>query len=68
MGKGDDLVVLGDILPVINEDGLQTIWDLELDRWSSVKSVLLNVMLANKSVPKKLVVKTVISKSACHDD
>lgn len=46
VGEGDQLVVLGDVLPVINKDSLQAIWDLELDRWSSVESVLLNEMLA----------------------
>lgn len=41
MRQRQDLLVLGDVLPVINEHGLEVIRHIKLDRRSGVECILL---------------------------
>ena len=39
--KWDKLLVLGNVLPVVDENRLDVVWYWKVDRWSSVESLLL---------------------------
>lgn len=39
--QGQDLLVLGDVLPVVDEDGLQVVRQVKLDRRPGVECILL---------------------------
>lgn len=51
--KWNELLVLGDVLPVVDEDRLDAIWDRQADRWAVKESVLLYIkteLESNQSV------------------
>ena len=46
VGEGDKLLVLGDVFPIVDEEGLEMVGDRNLNRWAAVEGVLLETRIS----------------------
>jgi UDP-2,3-diacylglucosamine pyrophosphatase LpxH len=51
MRKGDELMILGDVFPIVDEQGFDVVGDRNLDRWPIIEVLFLNSLLS-ATIPK----------------